>query len=454
MKRILALGILLIFLGLGFLDSVDASLEFEEYQVYEVEQGPECLNTADIDGDGDQDMVMICNGDIQISASSIVYLINSGSGGFEKRTDELTNTPYLLDVADMDGDGDADIVLMDNSSVRILSNNGAGEFTETWSHEFSTLLYSTLSALDLNGDGKRDIAFFDSVFLHLFLSGGGDYTYRKQSLNMTSSIFWYDMDGDGDLDIFKTYTGMKLFGEMTEPPSIEVYLNRGNGTFEKGYSQEPDYMAGLVAVGSMDGGIRVFIGDYERNIVKVYRWENSELSHLKDIGSEGDFDTVHSMKLFDVDSDGELELLVLGTVDLITKVVRIYDDVLSDSRTQQDYEGTAGTTDFGFIKANSDDLWDLVGWEGSYMMTAGNKVWVALQKGEGGGEEGGGEEGGQEGGEEGGQEGGQESGGGGNETAEKGESGRGLLLYVGIILVIIVIVAVLLVLIKKKKGEE
>ena len=81
---------------------------------------PRMATSTDVDGDGDVDLV------IASSLGSVAVLLNNGSGNLAES--RLTAQPEAvvdrreMTAADMDGDGDMDIVILDLKQVRILIN--------------------------------------------------------------------------------------------------------------------------------------------------------------------------------------------------------------------------------------------------------------------------------------------------------------------------------------------
>ncbi len=80
-------------------------------------------------------------------------------GTFAAKTDySLSDHPYSLSIADIDGDGDEDILVAQYySNIAVFTNDGAGNFSQLSSISVPGGPYA-ISASDLNGDGGIDIA--------------------------------------------------------------------------------------------------------------------------------------------------------------------------------------------------------------------------------------------------------------------------------------------------------
>jgi hypothetical protein len=150
---------------------------------------------ADIEGDGDLDLLVTRLGD------AAQLFVNDGSGHFAdeaaSRGVAVTDTNGAS-FADYDNDGDADLVLVRDASDLLLRNDGTGRFT----------------------DVSR-------------AAGIGDPGYRGMSAS------WGDFDGDGDVDLYVT-NYMRCTGEWNTEEEIiaqveyfpdTLYRNDGDGRF-------------------------------------------------------------------------------------------------------------------------------------------------------------------------------------------------------------------------------
>ncbi len=170
------------------LDSEDAVAEFGRQLVTSVfDDGPRCVNTADIDGDGDVDLL-----------SDIEWYENDGAGSFGP-----AQSPGGDSAADIDGDEDGDI-LSDCSWIENL--DGAGQ---SWvSHLIETDCGSGwVDAADLDGDQDYDVLIsfrFQQKGVVWYENLDGEGSFGPQQVISTGPnrrAAAADLDGDQDLDV-------------------------------------------------------------------------------------------------------------------------------------------------------------------------------------------------------------------------------------------------------------
>lgn len=134
---------------------------------------PSEMAVADLDGDGDRDIVVgLKHGGGQDGSVDVFF--NQGDGTYQGPTNYLTTSSPVtsIDVADVDTDGDLDLVLRTAyqqgggswaSNVEIMLNDGSGAFAAPIPYSAQSLpvtnLYSApVRALDVDGDGTVDLA--------------------------------------------------------------------------------------------------------------------------------------------------------------------------------------------------------------------------------------------------------------------------------------------------------
>ena len=110
---------------------------------------------ADIDGDGDQDLV--CGSTYDWTDRWLHVLINDGKGKLTrgKRFPPIFNKTESLVTGDFDDDGDIDIVTSTNNGLRMYVNNGKGVFGERG--RLKQYEYTDLHSGDFDGDGDVEI---------------------------------------------------------------------------------------------------------------------------------------------------------------------------------------------------------------------------------------------------------------------------------------------------------
>ncbi len=153
------------------------------------------LASADLDGDGDPDL--LCSND------GITALYNNGDGTFtiSDIADERVGRPRILD---LDGDGDLDIAVGIDHGFRVYLHDD-GQFVPLGVNEFQTP--RSIAAGDINGDGVPDVIVMANPFspvLKTYL-GVGDGTFTElddvPDPRAVGDSALYDANGDGWLDL-------------------------------------------------------------------------------------------------------------------------------------------------------------------------------------------------------------------------------------------------------------
>ena len=158
---------------------------------------------ADIDGDGDPDVAIVDNN------NQLQFFSNQRLGEYKRHTlpDSVSHSILALAAADIDGNGFPDFVLLrDNFTFARLSSRPDGEGWDVaelgQAEKPGGDAPITLEVADLDNNGAMDLAVGDQVFL----SDGKKFTsvVKRLDANMSSIA---DLNGDGLLDILGIHSG-------------------------------------------------------------------------------------------------------------------------------------------------------------------------------------------------------------------------------------------------------
>ena len=178
----------------------------------------EGFSVADIDGDGDLDLVSgfrTEGGDPEVP-TVVVWFENPGEVRADWARHEIGTTVYATDrveAADLDGNGLTDVVIAEERYPGLEPDASLFAYFQQdtgWVREKIVTQYSmnNLSLPDLDRDGDIDIVTSEhkGEALHLQLwvnDGAGNFTLQPIDEGKESHLGAqpYDMDGDGDLDL-------------------------------------------------------------------------------------------------------------------------------------------------------------------------------------------------------------------------------------------------------------
>jgi hypothetical protein len=160
--------------------------DFTAAQYFAAGSDPVSVAVADLNGDGKPDVTAIANV-TAIASGSVSVVLGNGDGTFQAARDYATGLGSFGAVADFNGDGKRDLMIIGYSgtdSVGVLLGNGDGSFR-------SAQVYAAGSAPiaaavgDFNGDGRPDLAVTNSSSNTVsVLLNDGDWTPHAPSLRI------------------------------------------------------------------------------------------------------------------------------------------------------------------------------------------------------------------------------------------------------------------------------
>lgn len=167
---------------------------------------PEAPAVVDFDGDGNQDFVVVHN-----ETMDAVAMRGRGDGTFERTAQltELCDGPFTVVAGDFDSDGRVDAAftcIRGVGGVHVLTGAGQGGFSLGRVTAGNVRGFMN-GAQDFDGDGHLDLVMADNVGRFLvFLAGDGEGGFREAArvTNRNQSLLRPrigDVDGDGRPDV-------------------------------------------------------------------------------------------------------------------------------------------------------------------------------------------------------------------------------------------------------------
>jgi len=235
---------------------------------YSVSGNVQALAAGDLNADGKLDLVVSSGG----TSATISVLLGNGDGTFGSPIVYTSNLLSIysasIAVADFSGDGKLDLALTNSegptNAVAIVLGNGDGTFQNPPLLYSAGLLPTAVVSLDVNGDGKPDLAVAGgygalSYFSLTALINRGDGPLPSSTtwpvLQFPYSAVVGDFNGDGHVDIVTT--------SFTQTGGVSVLLGKGDGTFQAHVDSPTGQFPSAIAVADFngDGKIDLVVAD-------------------------------------------------------------------------------------------------------------------------------------------------------------------------------------------------
>jgi len=308
----------ILFPGIG---KIFTSNSLGSFKNFAAEETPEGAVIGDLDGDGRNDMVVA-----NYFADIVSVFRNIGTNGTisfaAKLNISMPQRPGNLCIVDLNGDGKLDIAVACENYVSILMNTSTSG-NITFSPRMDLFLPSIIDIAtgDMNGDGKPDLVLTTVGAISVFRNTGSmglmsfDNPINYSTHTDFRRILISDIDGDGKSDIVLTWTT-----QSRSSGGISVLRNistDGASFTSNSFEQQVNYTGGAntygLAIGDLDGDGKLDIvatNIYSDNI-SIFR--NKSAPGTITLATKIDYSTgsnPYDVCITDLDGDGKTDLAV------------------------------------------------------------------------------------------------------------------------------------------------
>lgn len=270
------------------------------------------VEVGDVDGDGDMDVLSASMFD-----DKIAWYDNDGSVPpvfTERLISDTADGAQSIEVGDLDGDGDLDVLSASFSDDKIAWYDNDGSvppvFTERLISNTANGAKSVKTG-DVNGDGYLDVlsaSELDGQIVWYENDGMIPPTFIGRLISDTAdlarSVAVGDLDGDGDLDVLSA---------SSNDDKVVWYVNDGGvvPVFTEQLINDMADGAVSVTVGDSDGDgdLDVFLASFDDDKITWYENNGAVLPTFTERLISDTADGAISVDVGDVDGDGDLDVL-------------------------------------------------------------------------------------------------------------------------------------------------
>ncbi|UZP68832.1 FG-GAP-like repeat-containing protein [Desulfovibrio mangrovi] len=295
------------------------SLSFSEpniIKVFDNDSSEKVLAVADIDKDGDMDIL------VGTADGNLIEFQNQGGGIFQEQTlDSLAGGVSNIVVADFDGDGDNDIVIRGIDGIAWYEN-GEGDPKSIISEIGSSVILEVAELNGEDGDYQEVITKYGLVLKCYYHDGTGwKYSVIKDDFSGTEQgVVLGDSDGDGDKDLF-----------LYSDDNLSMYLNT-DGTFvQSQVSFAPVGTIQSIALGNFigNGDLDLLVATAS-NLYIYHNVDDAQGFEKIDLLAFTGGETIDGVMVGDFDGDGQVDDVVIHFNDTPNTAV-VYENLLSEA---------------------------------------------------------------------------------------------------------------------------
>lgn len=269
-------------------------------QLVALDREPEQVVATDLDDDGWTDIATLNGTDMSL-------LFADGSGGLSAPIHlPLPVSCGAFTAADIDGDGDTDLVAAaarQPAMFYIMRNEGARSFADALAVETS-VLPTAMAAADINKDGRGDLITNDRSRSRVFLFT--DPAAPPSELVVSGQVAGVaagDVDADGDADVVAVSLAAR---------QLNTFLNDGNGVLAPAPAQDAGF-ASAVALRDLDNDSYpdAIVADQLSGESRVF--QNDQTGGWRPLEPLVSGDRLSALSAGDFDDDGRYDVIASGT---------------------------------------------------------------------------------------------------------------------------------------------
>ena len=296
--------------------------------------------------------------DILASGPGVALVLRGrGDGSFGQPTSVLfRDDAKLSDIvsADIDGDGNTDLVMVDAHHDRVLTAFSTGNRFET-AERYSVRRKVDSVVADLNRDGKPDVVANGPAGLTVLVGKGGGHFEPPSSIELDArptALVAADVGGDESIDLVVT---------QRESDRIFVLAGQGDGTFAS--PQQLVVAAGSapthVASGDVDRDGHVDLAVVLEGEQSVVVWHGGDLGLTRNTNrlELSEDETTTRLELHDLNQDSSLDVVVADHAGRIVVYLGAGDGTFA---ADPFVAATPGSKEFDLADVDGDGVLDIL----------------------------------------------------------------------------------------------
>ncbi|MCA8943446.1 MAG: VCBS repeat-containing protein [Planctomycetes bacterium] len=249
------------------------------------------VRAVDLDGDGYVDT-------ISTAGTSVAVRYQDAIGSFRAEVfapaSTGTETPTAVAIVDVDRDADLDLVTRFAGGIRIHYQTAPARFDATVTEPVSTS--TPPHVVDLDGDGRQDVVYSDPLGLHVRYQTADDVFENATTIGAPGGVCCVvDLDADGDLDIVVGGESVRMLRQTVPRAFDDVELMPGSTSAIAAQDLDQDGDVDLAAIRVTDvTDVLVLEQQVDGGFVeRQLAWHGLETS----------------VRIDDLDGDGRFEIL-------------------------------------------------------------------------------------------------------------------------------------------------